>query len=282
MEVNAADVMKLRSRTGMQMMKCKAALIQAGGDMEKAIEELRKQNKDVQVKTSDRETTEGRIGVWIDPVGKVGAIVELRCESAPVAKNELFVKLATDVAKQVALKGATTPEELLAQPFVDDPKQTVDERIGEIVGLMRENVKPARMAKFTGLLGEYVHHDGSVGVMVQVEGASADAVLLRDVCMHAAAKAPIAALATDVPKERLDKETEIAQEQTKADPKNASKPANILEKIVEGKVRAWVEESVLNDQKFVKDESKTIEQLLAGAGLKLKGFVRLRVGEVAN
>jgi len=283
MEVNAADVMKLRNRTGMQMMKCKAALIEAGGDMEKAVEILRKQNKDVQVKTAERETTEGRIGVYVDPASKVGAIVELRCESAPVAKNEMFVKLANDVARQVALKGATTPEELLAQPFVDNPSQTVHERIGEVVGLMRENVKPARMSKLTGLLGEYVHHDGSVGVLLQVEGGDrADAQLLRDVCMHAAAKAPIAALATEVSKDRLDKEKEIALEQTKGDPKNANKPANILDKIVEGKVKSWVEENVLNQQKFVKDETKTIEQLLAGAGLKLKRFVRYRVGEVTN
>jgi len=282
MEVNAADVMKLRNRTGMQMMKCKAALVEAGGDMEKAVEILRKQNKEAQDKAASRETAEGRIGVYVDPASKVGAIVELRCESAPVAKNEMFVKLANDVARQVALKGATTPEELLAQPFVDNPSQTVHERIGEVVGLMRENVKPARMAKLTGLLGEYVHHDGTVGVLVQVEGPGADAQLLRDVCMHTAAKAPFAALATEVPKERIDKETEIAHEQMKADPKNANKPANILEKIVEGKVRAWVEENVLNHQKFVKDESKTIEQLLAGAGLKLKRFVRYRVGEVTN
>src|SRR5262249_47894853 len=156
MEVNAADVMKLRSRTGMQMMKCKAALIEAGGDMEKAVEILRKQNKEGQDKAASRETAEGRIGGYVDPVTKIGGIVELRCESAPVAKNELFVKLAADVAKQIALKGAKTPEELLAQPFVDNPKQTVNERIGEVVGLMRENVKPARMAKLSGLLGEYV------------------------------------------------------------------------------------------------------------------------------
>src|SRR3954451_1420495 len=149
-QISAADVMKLRNRTGMQMMKCKAALIEAGGDMEKAVEILRKQNKEAQDKAASRETAEGRIGIYIDPAAKVGAIVELRCESAPVAKNEMFVKLAVDVAKQVALKGATTPEELLAQPFVDNPSRTVAERIAEVVGLMRENVKPARMAKLTG------------------------------------------------------------------------------------------------------------------------------------
>jgi elongation factor Ts len=282
MEVNAADVMKLRGRTGMQMMKCKAALIEAGGDMDKAVEILRKQNKDAQDKAASRETAEGRIGVYIDAKAGTGAIVELRCESAPVAKNELFVKLAEDVARQVALKGAKTSEELLAQPFVDDPARTVNERIGDVVGLMRENIKPARMGVLNGLLGQYIHHDGTVGVLLAVEGSSADPQLLRDVCMHIAAKAPLVALAEHVPAERLAKEKEIATEQIKADPKNANKPANILEKIVEGKVKSWFEENVLNDQRFVKDETKTIGQLLAAAGLKLKRFVRLRVGEVTN
>jgi len=245
-----------------------------------AVEILRKQNKEAVDKAASRETAEGRIGVYIDPAARVGAIVELRCESAPVAKNEMFVKLASDVARQIALKGATTPEELLAQPFVDTPAHTVQDRIGEVVGLMRENIKPARMAKLNGLLGEYIHHDGSVGVLLLVEGTQADPQLLRDVCMHIAAKSPLAALPEELPRERIQKETEIAQEQTKADPKNANKPANILDKIVEGKVRAWVAENVLNEQPFVKDETKTIGQLLAGAGLKLTKFVRLRVGEV--
>jgi len=199
-----------------------------------------------------------------------------------VAKEKEIAKeqLANAVAKQVALKGATTTEELLAQPFVDDPSRTVNERIGEVVGLMRENIKPARMAKHTGLLGEYVHHDGAVGVLLVVEGEKADAQLLRDVCMHVAAKSPLVAVSDQLQKERIEKETEIAREQVKADPKNASKPANILEKIVEGKVRSWMAENVLNDQPFVKDETKTIGQLLSAAGLKLTRFVRLRVGEV--
>src|SRR5436305_11246063 len=170
-EITAAEVMKLRDRTGMQMMKCKAALVEASGDMEKAVELLRKQNKEAQDKAASRETAEGRVATFVDPAQKVGAIVEVRCESAPVAKSDLFIALANDLAKQVALEGATSPEALLAQPFVGEPKKTVNERIGETVGLVRENMRPARMTRLTGLLGSYVHHDGSVGVLVQVEGA---------------------------------------------------------------------------------------------------------------
>jgi elongation factor Ts len=275
-EITAEAVKKLRDRTGVQMMKCKAALQKADGDMEKAIEILRKENIGATVKLADRETAEGRIGVFIDPAKQVGALVELRCETAPVAKHEMFVQLANDLAKQVALQQATMSEALLAQPFVDDPKKTVSERMAEVVGLMRENMKPVRMARLTGLLGSYVHHDGSVGVMVQVEGAKADPQLLRDVCMHITAKNPAAALREHVPQATLDKELEIARAQAAA----TGKPANIVEKIAEGKMRTWYAENVLAEQPFVKDDSKTVGDLLKGAGLKLVKFVRLRVGEV--
>lgn len=281
MEVNAADVKKLRDRTGMQMMKCKAALIEAGGDMEKAVEILRKQNKDAQDKAASRETAEGRIGIYIDPKTRTGAIVELRCESAPVAKNELYVRLAEDVAKHLAVRGIpSSVEALLAQPFVDDSKRTVHERIGELVGLMRENIKPHRMAKLEGLLGQYVHHDGTVGVLIAVEGSGEHTQLLRDVCMHVAAKSPMAAVREQIPQDRIDKEMAIAK--TQAEEQGKNKPANIIEKIAEGKLRTWIAENVLAEQPFVKDESKTVGQLLKEAGLTLKQFVRLRVGEVVN
>jgi elongation factor Ts len=275
-EISAELVKKLRDRTGMPFGKCKEALVKTGGDLEKAVDELRKGHKDAQDKLTSRETAEGRIGVYIDPVKQVGALVEVRCESAPVVKSDLFVQLANDLAKQVALKEATTPEALLAQPFVDDPKKTVNDRVGEVVGKIRENMRPARMVRMTGLLGSYVHHDGSVGVMVQVEGAKGDAQLLRDVSMHITAKNPVAALRDHVSKDKIDKEMEIARAQAAA----TGKPANIVEKIAEGKMKTWFAENVLHEQPFVKDETKTIGELLKAAGLKLVKFARLRVGEV--
>lgn len=281
MEINAADVKKLRDRTGMQMMKCKAALTEAGGDFEKAIELLRKQNKEAQDKAADRETAEGRIGIFIDPATKTGAIVELRCESAPVAKNEMFVQLADAIAKHLCVKGIPgSVDELLAQPFIDAPGKTVKERIGEVVGLMRENIKPHRMAKLDGLLGHYIHHDGTVGAVIALEGDKAEPQLLRDVCMHIAAKSPIAALREHISPARVEKEREIARAQAQEQGKN--KPANIIDKIAEGKLDSWFKEQVLVEQPFVKDESKTIGQLLSGSGLKVKQFIRYRVGEVAN
>jgi elongation factor Ts len=280
-DIAATEVKKLRDRTGMSFAKCKEALVKTHGDIEKAIEELRKGNKDAQDKLGERETAEGRIGVFIDPAQKVGGIIEVRCESAPVAKSELFVQLATDLAKQVALKGATTPEELLGQPLADNPQRTVHERVGEVVGLIRENMKPVRMARMTGLLGSYVHHDGSVGVLLQVEGAEADPQLLRDVSMHVTALNPVAALREHLPQERVEKEREIARAQ--AAEQGKGKPANIVEKIAEGKLKTWFAENVLAEQVFVKDKEagKTVGDLLKAKGLKLVRFVRYRVGERA-
>ena len=280
-QIPAAAVKMLRDRTNQPMMDCKAALTEANGDMDKAVEILRKKSKDVVDKKMSRETAEGRIAAFIEPAQKVGAIVEVRCESAPVVKSEHFVKLADDLARQAALKGAATVEAFLCQPFIDDPKKTVAEHIGEIVGLIRENMKPARLTRLTGLLGSYVHHDGSVGVMVQVEGAKADAQMLRDVCMHITARNPPYARRESVPAEIVAKEQEIARSQIAADPKNAKKPPQIIEKIAEGKMKTWFGENVLLEQPFVKDDSKTVGDLLQSAGLKLLQFVRYKVGEVS-
>jgi elongation factor Ts len=277
MSISAASVKTLRDRTNQPMMDCKAALTEANGDMEKAVEILRKKSKDVQDKKVGRETAEGRIASFIDSTKSVGALVEVRCESAPVAKSDDFAKLSNDIAKQVALKAPTSIVELLKQPLVDDPKRTVSDRITDVVGLIRENMKPARMVRMTGLLGSYIHHDYSVGVMVQVEGEKADPQLLRDVCMHITAKNPVAARREDISAETLEKEKEIAKSQAAA----TGKPANIVEKIAEGKMKTWFAENVLLEQPFVKDDSKTVGDLLKAAGLKLVKFVRLRVGELS-
>jgi elongation factor Ts len=279
--ISAGAVKALRDRTNAPMMDCKSALTQADGDMDKAVEILRKRSKDIQDKKGTRETAEGRVAVFLDPAEKVGAILEMRCESAPVVKNEHFIELANAIAKQIAVKNPATVESLLAQPSVGDAKKTVNERIGDVVGLIRENMKPARFTRLTGLLGSYVHHDGNVGVLLQVDGTGAgQEQLLRDVCMHITARNPVAARAEDVPPAVLDKEKEIAKGQITADPKNANKPANIMEKIVEGKVKAWLKENVLVEQPFVKDDTKTVGELLKAAGLKVVRFVRYKVGEI--
>jgi elongation factor Ts len=275
--ISAAAVKALRDRTNAPMMDCKAALTEAEGNMDKAVDILRKKNSAIQAKKGEREMAEGRIAIYHDPAQQVGAIVEMRCESAPVAKSKEFAALANDVAKQVALKSPASIEALLAQPFVGDPKHTVNERISEVVGLIRENMRPARMTRLTGQLGSYIHHDFQTGVLLQVEGPQADPELLRGICMHITAKNPVAARREDVPAPVLEKEKEIARTQAAA----TGKPANIVEKIAEGKLKTWLAENVLVEQPFVKDDSKTVGQMLQGAGLKLIRFVRYKVGELS-
>ncbi len=277
MSITATDVKTLRDRTNAPMMDCKKALHEANGDMDKAIQLLREKNAKIQVSKGDREAAEGRIAIYIDPVKKVGAILEMRCESPPVVKADHFIKLANEIAKQVAVQNPATVEDLIKQPLIDEPKKTVNDAISDVIGLIRENMKPKRFTRLTGLLGEYTHHDGSVGVLLQVEGEKADPQLLRDICMHVTAKNPVSARREDVPAELIAKELEIA----KAQAASTGKPANIVDKIAEGKMKTWFAENVLVEQPFVRDETKTIGDLLKAAGLKMSRFVRYKVGELS-
>ena len=279
MSISAADVKALRDRTNAPMMECKAALTEAGGNMETATDLLRKKMKNIQVSRGGRETAEGRVAVYVDEGKKVGAIVEMRCESAPVAKADHFKDLANEVAKQVALQNPASVDALLALTLPDG--KTINDRIADVIGMIRENMKVQRFTRLTGLLGAYSHHDGTLGVLVLVEGTQGDPQVLRDVCMHIAARNPVSAVKEDVPAAVIEKEKEIARDQLANDPKNKGKPANIVEKILEGKMKTWFAENVLVEQPFVKDDSKTVGQLLAQHGLKMVKFVRYKVGEVS-
>jgi elongation factor Ts len=281
--ISAEAVKKLRDMTSLPMMECKTALTEAGGDMEKAITILRERNAKAQIKRADREAAEGRIAAHVDEPKQVGAIIEVRCESPMVVKSEQFIALAKELAEHVAYHGPKTVEEMLLQPFAGDVSKRVQDRINEAIGLIRENMKVARFVRMTGSLGEYCHHDGSVGVLLQVSG-KADRQLLREVCMHivAAHPTPIAVKRDEVPAEVIAKERDIAKGQTATDPKNAGKPANIIEKIVEGKLNAWLKDNVLIDQPFVRDPSRTVGQVLKAAGVEPVKFVRLKVGETSG
>src|SRR5436309_919653 len=211
--INANAVKTLRDLTDMPMMKCKAALEKAGGDLEKAKLILREEGgKFLASDKGARETAEGRIGAFAD--GKTaGALVELRCESPTVVKNERFIALANDLAKQVALKKPATVEELLKMPAVGEPSRTMQDRVADVVGLIRENMRPVRFVRLEGITGEYVHHDGATGVLIQVKGESADPALLRDVCTHIAALRPTYATVADVPDEIVKREEHVAKQQ---------------------------------------------------------------------
>ena len=275
--ITAAMVNDLRKRTDLPMMECKAALQEAGGDMDKAIDIIRIKVKGAGVKRAGNETAEGRIGVFIDNAAGVGALVEMRCESAPVAKGEHFVKLANAVARVVAAQNPASTEALLAA--TDASGKSVADLVTDTIGILRENMKVHRFARLQGgLFGEYIHHDGTLGVLLQASGSGANPGLLRDVCMHIAAvqPTPVAARREEVPAEVVAKEKEIAQAKAEA----TGKPAQIAEKIAEGQMKTWFAENVLVEQPFVKDQAKTVGQILKEAGLEVTKFVRYKVGEI--
>jgi elongation factor Ts len=279
--VSATAVRELRDRTDMPMMKCKAALEKAGGDMDKAILILREEGgKFLASDKGARETAEGRISAFGD--GKFGAIVELRCESPSVVKNDLFVKLGDDIARQVAEKNPRTVDDLMAQPFVGEPSRTVKDRLADVVGLIRENMKVERFVRVDGPSGHYVHHDGTVGVLLQVSGeGTPDAGMLRDICAHIVALRPRFLKTTDVPADIAASEKNLAKQQ--ADQQAVGKPANVVEKIAEGKYNTWLAENVLLEQPVanqMKYGKKTVGQLLKEHKLEAVKFVRLKVGEV--
>jgi elongation factor Ts len=209
-EISASAVKTLRERTGLPMMDCKKALQDAGGDTEKAVELLRKAGKKVAEKRSGRATTAGRIAVYTE-FGVVGAMVDLRCESAPVANNADFTALANDMVKQLATgPGAATPEELLTQLSPGKPGQTLHQHLEDLLNRIREAFKLERVVRLNGSCAGYAHHNGAVGVLLQVEGGNPE--LARDICMHIAAMRPLVLQKEELDPELVNKERELAEE----------------------------------------------------------------------
>jgi len=275
--ISAAAVQELRRRTDLPMMKCKEALTRSGGDMDKAIELLRTEEKNLMVKMGGRETTEGRIAIVIDAGKKAAAILELRCETAPVGKSDQFVKLASELTQIIIDKDPKTPEELATA--TNAAGKSGETLMGEVIAVLRENMKVQRFVRLEGgQFGMYVHHDGSVGTLTQAVGDKPDPVLLKDVCMHVTAykPTPVAVTKEQVDPTLIAKEMEIATAKAIA----TGKPSNIAEMIAKGQMSAWFKDHVLIEQPFVKDPTKTVGQLAQAGGLELTAFVRLQVGEI--
>lgn len=279
--ISATAVNELRKRTDRPLMECKKALTETNGDIAKAVDLLRSWDAKAGTKREANETAEGRVAIGI--VGENAAIVELRCESAPTAKNEHFSKLAEDIVKHIAEHNPADVTALLAQKF---GAGTVQDRINEAVGLIREKMIIHRFARFSGgSFGQYVHHDGTVGAIIHATGTPAAGAeeVLRDACAHASAMNPTFAVASMVPAETIEKEKTFAMTQIKEDPKNAGKPQNIIEKIAEGKLKTWMAESVFTEQPMVnatKYPNTTVGAALAKVGLKVEKMVRYKVGAV--
>jgi elongation factor Ts len=272
-EITAALVKALRDETGLPMMDCKKALEAAGGDKEAAKTQLRESGKKIMAIRADRATEEGRIGVYTSVSGKVGAIVELQCESAPVASNTEFVQLANDLAKQLATgPGAKTPDDLWSQPSPSRKGQTLRDQKDELENKIREVFRLARIERIDASTGGFVHM-AKIGVLVEVEGGNDE--LAKDVALHVAAMNPKAATKDSLDPQLVAQEKEVQKERARQE----GKPENIIEKMIEGRMRNFYAENVLEEQPFVRDESQTVGALAKAGGMKVKRFVRWQLGQ---
>jgi elongation factor Ts len=274
-EITAALVRQLREDTGLPMMDCKQALTEVGGDKEAAKDLLRKKGLKIQEGRGGRETAYGRFGIYAGLDKKTGAIVELKCESAPVAGSPEFIQLANDMAKQLATgPGANTADELLAQPSPSHPGKTLRDIKDDMFNRIREVFNVGRMARLEGPTGGYSHNAGTVsGVLVQVEGGNDEAA--KDVSMHVAAMRPLAVNKEEIDQAIVAKEREILRDAALAE----GKPANIVDKMVEGRLKNFYAEKVLLEQPFVKENSISVGKHAESHGMKVKKFVHWELGK---
>lgn len=274
MEITAGMVKQLREETGLPMMECKKALEESAGDKQKAIEWLRKKGMSQLTKRAGRETGEGRVVSHVDNATGRIAMVELLCETEPVAATADFVKLAAAAAQVAATLDNPTPEAILDKPMPTEPGRKVGDFLHEVVNRIRENIKIGRVATAKGYVGRYLHHDGKKGVLVEFSGPAADALKL-DVCMHVAAMRPACTRREEVDPQLVESEKRIVAEQIK------DKPPQMIDKIVTGKLNRWYSETVLLEQPFVKEEKKSVGQILKEAtpGLTVTRFQRFEIGE---
>jgi len=273
-EITAAAVQAFRKRTGMPLMDCKKALAEAGGDEEQAVKLLQERGRKVKDKRSDRETTFGRFGMYFNLEPGVGAMVELKCESAPVTQNEEFIQLASDLAQQLACgAGAASADELLAQPSPSKEGMTLGEQKDDLFNRIREVFNVGRIVRFDSACGGYEHPGSSVhGVLLEVEGGTPEVV--RDVCMHIAAMNPAALNKEDLDQEEVAKEREILR----AAALQEGKPENIVDKMVEGRLGNFYAERVLTEQPFVKEQKVTVGKYAQENSMKIKQFVHWEIG----
>ena len=273
--ISASQVKDLREKTGAGMMDCKKVLTETDGDMEKAIELLRERGIAKAAKKSDRIAAEGLVTAYITEDGKIGAVAEVNAETDFVAKNEEFRTFANEIAKQVAVKNPKDVSELLSQAFINDASKTVSEVLTEKIAKIGENMSIRRFERFetTGLVEQYIHGDGKIGVLVELENGNKE--LAKDICMQIAAARPEFLDRESVPQERVEKEMEIL----KAQAMNEGKPEAIAEKMVQGRIGKFYSEICLVEQEFVKNPDMKIKDLVASKNAKIVKFARFEKGE---
>lgn len=288
MAISAAEVKRLRDQTGAGMMDCKAALEEANGDFEAANIVLRKRGLASAAKKAGRTTSEGMIGNAVSADHTSGVIVEVNCESDFVARTDNFQQLVKNILDEIDKKGDSAND-----AWLTDPNGPVRLLVAAAIGKVGENMAVPRFARYAGLgyIGQYIHLGGKLGVQVEFSGVTPEvaateafASLVKEIAMQIAAASPSYASRAEVPVEALDRERSIYRAQMEA----SGKPANVIEKIVEGKLGSFYSQIVLVDQPSIRDPKMSVAQVIAaantslGATLSVTRFARLKVGEAAT
>lgn len=292
MAVTAAMIKELRELTGVGMSACKNALVETDGNIEEAIEFLRKQGLANAAKKAGRIAAEGLSYAYIPEDNSVAVVVEVNSETDFVAKNELFQNFVKSIAKQIAQSDAKTVEELFEEKYIENPDQTVKEALTEKISVIGENLNIRRFERVVnngGLnLVSYIHAGGKIAVIVELATDSKDAAVTaagKNVAMQIAAMSPKFVATEDVPADFIAHEKEVLLEQAKNDPKNANKPENILEKMLAGRLNKELKEVCLLEQEYVQGDKISVKQYVdsvakeVGTALAVKSFVRFETGE---
>lgn len=275
MAISAALVKELRERTGAGMMECKKALVESDGDIEAAIEAMRKSGQAQAAKKAGRTAADGVVVIDVAADAKTGVMLEVNSETDFVAKDASFTAFSEAVTARALTSGAADVQALAVMPFNEGEDRSIAETREALVAKIGENIQLRRLVRFDDAKGELYsyRHGVRIGVLVEIDGG--DAALGKDIAMHIAASGPMCVSADQVPAEKLAKEKDIFRSQAL----ESGKPDNIVEKIVDGRVRKYLEEVTLLGQAFVKDPDVRVEKLLGQASAKVLRFARFEVGE---
>ena len=273
--ITAQLVKELREKTGAGMMDCKKVLTETDGDMEKAAELLRERGITKAAKKSDRIAAEGLVYCYVSEDKKVGVVLEVNAETDFVAKNDEFRKFVADTAKQIAVTNPANVEALLEEKSLEDSSKTVKDILTDKIATIGENMSVRRFERFesTGLVESYIHGDGKIGVLVDLP--KGEETVAKDVCMQIAAARPEYLNREQVPADVVEHEMGIL----KAQAMNEGKPAEIAEKMVQGRIGKFYGEICLLEQDFVKDPSIKVQKLLDNSNAEVVRFARFEKGE---
>lgn len=287
MAITAEMVKALRDRTGAGMMDCKAALTETSGDLDAAIDVLRKRGIAKAAKKADRGASDGVIATWLAADQSAGLIAEINCETDFVARTDDFKALV-----QYILDEAVKAGENATEAWARDPNGPIQPRVAQLVAKLGENMGVARIVRFAGrgVLGQYIHMGGKIGVLIELTGVTGEQAqtaafktLTKELAMQVAAASPQYARREDVPAEVIEREKAVYRGQMEG----SNKPANVIEKIVEGKLGSFYAEAVLPEQASIRDPKVKVSEVIAvagkevGATIVVSRFARLKVGEAA-